>query len=102
MTETEAKELLIDGMNYAAYRETDHSLWPSDKDKLFGELHYKEDRPVYSPSAWGQGEKFESKMSELLKWAIQLGTSKGNYSEAIRVLKDGDHYLNRIIQRAGF
>ena len=52
MTITEAKELLIDGMNYAAYKETEHSLWLTDKDRLFGEPHYHDDRRVFSPSVW--------------------------------------------------
>jgi hypothetical protein len=101
MTVTEAKELLIDGMNYAAYKETDHSLWATDKDRLFGEPHYHEDSPAFSPSVWGDGEEFETKMAQLLKWALQLGSAKGDYREAIRTLRGGDHYLNRIVERAG-
>jgi hypothetical protein len=101
MTDSEAKELLISGMDYAAYRETGYSLWDSDKNKLFGEEHYVSGRPVFQESVWGEGEEFEKKMAELLRWAIQLGRSKNNYDVAIRLLLSGDHYLNRIIRRAG-
>ena len=100
MTDEEAKELLIDGMDYAAYKETDHSLWPSDKNKLFGEPHYTE-KPYDGPSTWGTSAEFERKMAELLKWAVQLGTAKGDYSLAIRHLLSGQHYINTIIGRAG-
>jgi hypothetical protein len=101
MTEDEAKELLIDGMNYAAYHETIHSLWDSDKNKLFGSEHYVSARPVFQPSVWGDGEDFEQKMADLLRWAIQLGRSDERYSEAIRTLLCHEHYLSRIIKRAG-
>ena len=101
MRDDEAKELLIDGMNYAAYRETDHSLYASDKNKLFGSEHYSDgDRPIVAPSPRGQGEVFEKKMEDLLRWALQLGTKKGNYREAIATLRKGDHYINGIIERA--
>jgi len=53
MTENEAKELLIDGMNYAAYRETNHSLWDSDKNTLFGFEHYSSGRTVAFPHVEG-------------------------------------------------
>lgn len=102
MNDNEAKELLISGMDYAAVRETDHSLWDSDKNKLFGEEHYASGRPVFQESVWGEGEQFEEKMAELLRWAVHLGRSKKTtYGEAIRVLLSGDHYINRIINRAG-
>ncbi len=44
MTVEEAKELLISGMNYAAYKETGHSLYDADKNQLFGGERYGEDR----------------------------------------------------------
>jgi|SRR6266516_1361691 len=58
MTTDEARELIIDGINYAAYRETDSSLHDSDKNRLFGSEHYKSDRP--SPSLV-HGQKATSK-----------------------------------------
>jgi hypothetical protein len=39
MTQDEARERIIEGMNYAAYRETDSSLYDSDKNRLFGAEH---------------------------------------------------------------
>jgi hypothetical protein len=87
VTDVEAKELLIGGMNYAAYHETDHSLWPADKNTLFGEPHY-EVGPRDGQSVWGTGEVFESKMADALRWAIHQ-------------LMSGEHYINRIIKRAG-
>jgi len=100
MTDTEAKEMLIGLIDYAAYHETPHSLWPSDKNRLFGGAHYPEDRPVYSPTVWGEGDEFERKMAELLSWGTKLG-SKGEWRAAVRTLASGEHYLNRIIERAG-
>lgn len=102
MTADEAKELLIDRMNYMAYRETDHSLWDSDKNRLFGAEHYVSGRPVLQPSVWGEGEEFEGKMAELFRWAFLLSPPSHRYKEAIQTLKSGDHYLNRIISLAGF
>ena len=102
VTIEEAKELLIGGMNYAAYKETNYSLYASDKNKLFEAEHYSDgDRPIVAPSPWGEGEEFESKMAQLLSWAIQLGSTKGDYKEALRTLRNGKHFLNRIIERAG-
>ena|SRR5690348_18440570 len=100
MTETEAKELLIGGMNYAAYKETGHSLWDSDMNKLFGEEHLRIRQTCLSGERWGDGEEFEKKMATLLRWAVQLGSALGSYPEAIRVLSSGEHYLNHIIRRA--
>ncbi len=88
MTDEQAKELLIAGMNYAAYHETDHSLWDSDKNRLFGADHYRSGSSVAQPSVWGEGEQFEENMAKLLRCAIQLGSTMGSYDEAIRTLAD--------------
>jgi hypothetical protein len=40
MTLDEARHLIIEGMNYAAYKETDSSLRDADKNRLFGSVHY--------------------------------------------------------------
>lgn len=96
MTLIEAKELVISGMNYAAYKETGTSLYDEDKNRLFGSEHYISGRPIYSPSPWGTGEKFEIRMIELLRWALQLGSALGNYNEALRVLGQSDELLGRI------
>jgi hypothetical protein len=100
MTVTEAKELLIDAMNYAAYTQTGVSLYDSDKNRLFGKKHYHSGREVVAPSPWGEGDGFEIKMAELLRWAIKLGATKGKYPDAADVLRSGDHYLNVIIVRS--
>ena len=103
MTVTEAKELLISAINYGAYREADSSLFVSDRNRLFGEDHYKLEPnsvPSDKPSPWGEGELFEKKMAQLLKWALRLGSESGDYGEAIKVLSAGNHYLNRIIGQA--
>lgn len=50
MTLDEARILVIEGINYAAYRETGYSLHDADKNRLFGAEHWKPDRPVYQPS----------------------------------------------------
>jgi len=105
VTEVQAKELIIDGMNYAAYKETDRSLFVEDKNRLFGAEHFALEPHAFDdgrPSPWGTGEQFESRMADLLRWAVALGSSQGDYQEAFAVLKRGDHYLNRIISKAGF
>lgn len=100
MTTVEAKELLINGINYIAYRETPHSLWPSDRNTLFGEEHYPP-RPIVSESVWGNDGQFESKMAELLRLAVHVGTTQGSYQEAIAILRDSDGPLGRVIRKAG-
>jgi len=54
MTTAEARELIIDGINYAAYRETDSSLHDSDKNRFFGSEHYKSDSFIAQPSPVGR------------------------------------------------
>src|SRR5215472_14601637 len=36
MTREEARQMIVDGIDYAAYKETDSSLHDSDKNRLFG------------------------------------------------------------------
>ena len=55
MTPDEARALIIDGMNYVAYHETDFSLHDSNKNRLFGSEHYESGRPVYESSPWTEG-----------------------------------------------
>ena len=99
MTTDEARQCVIDGMNYAAYRETDHSLCDSDKNRLFGSEHYNSGRPIYSASPWAEGD-FESKMTKLLVWANILNNSVPEFAEAQRVLEGEDSILGRVIRRA--
>ena len=74
MTADEARELIVEGINYAAYRETDSSLHDSDKNRLWGSEHYKSGRIVARPSPWAEGN-FEEKMTALLRWANTLNRS---------------------------
>jgi Putative prokaryotic signal transducing protein len=99
MTPDEARQMVIDGMDYAAYRETDSSLHDSDRNRLFGSEHYKSDRPVYNPSPWPEGD-FEAKMATLLAWANVLNRSLPAFADAQRLLEDEDSIIGRIIQRA--
>jgi hypothetical protein len=68
MTPDEARHLIVEGINYTAYRETNSSLHDTDKNRLFGSEHYKSDRIVVKPSPWAEGD-FEEKMATLLNWA---------------------------------
>ncbi len=65
MTLEEARLLIVEGVNYAAYKETDSSLYDSDKNRLFGSEHYKSGRHIVKPSPWAEGD-FEEKMAMLL------------------------------------
>ncbi len=58
--------MIVEGINYAAYRETDSSLHDSDKKRLFGSEHYRSDRDVVKRSPWADGD-FEKKMAMLLR-----------------------------------
>lgn len=99
MTADEARELVIDGINYAAYRETDSSLHDSDKNRLFGSEHYKSGRPVYKPSPWGE-DHFEEKMATLLVWANVLNRSVPTFADAQRLLEGEDSLIGRVIRHA--
>src|SRR5271155_4210013 len=95
----EARQLVIDGINYAAYHESDFSLHDSDKNRLFGSEHYKSDRPVYDPSPWAEGD-FEEKMATLLVRANVLNSSLPAFADAQQLLEDEDSIIGRLIQRA--
>lgn len=99
MTPDEARQLVIDGINYAAYHETDFSLHDSDKNRLFGSDHYKSGRPVFEHSPWAEGN-FEEKMAMLLCWAGVLNRSVREFSEAQKLLEDEDSVLGRVIRSA--
>jgi len=99
MTPDEARQLVIDGINQAAYRETDSSLHDSDKNRLFGSEHYKSDRPVYKPSPWAEGD-FEEKMAMLLVWANVLNRSAPAFTAAQRLLEGEESVIGRVIRRA--
>ena len=99
MTLDEARELVIDGINYAAYRETEHSLHDSDKNVLFGSNHYNSGRPVYEPSPWADGN-VEEKMATLLVWVRRLNASQPAFEEALSLLENEESLLARIIRNA--
>ena len=99
MTIDEARQLVIDGINYAAYHETDSSLHDSDKNRLFGSEHYKSGRLVYNPSPWAEGD-FEEKMAMLLVWANVLNSSVAAFTEAQRLLEGEDSVVARVIRSA--
>ena len=99
MTPDEARQLVIDGINQAAYRETDSSLHDSDKNRLFGSEHYKSGRPVYKPSPWAEGD-FEEKMAMLLVWADVLNRSAPTFTAAQRLLEGEESVIGRVIRRA--
>jgi hypothetical protein len=101
MSPDEARQLVIDGINYAAYRETDSSLHDSDKNRLFGSEHYSSDRPVYNPSPWAEGN-FEEKMATLLVWANVLNRSVPEFTNAQRLLENEESVIGRVIRRAKF
>jgi hypothetical protein len=99
MTTDEARQFVIEGINYAAYREAGYSLYDSDKNRLFGSEHYNSGQPVYGPSRWAEGD-FESKMTKLLVWANMLNRSVPEFTEAQRLLEGEDSVLGRVIRSA--
>lgn len=98
MTSDEARHLIIEGINYAAYRETDSSLHDSDKNRLFGSEHYKSGRFIAQPSPWA-GVDFEEKMAKLLHWANALNRSVAVFTEAEELLEGEDSVIGRVIRR---
>jgi len=99
MTPDEARHLFIEGINYAAYHETDFSLHDSDKNRLFGSVHYESGQPVREPSPWAEGD-FEEKMAMLLVWANVLNRSVPAFTEAQKLLESEDSAVGRIIRAA--
>jgi hypothetical protein len=97
ITEDEARHLVIEGINYAAYHETDFSLYDSDRNRLFGSGHYDSGRPVHEPSPWAEGD-FEAKMAMLLVWANVLNASVPRFTKAQKLLENEDSALGRIIR----
>jgi hypothetical protein len=98
MTRDEARHLIVEGINYAAYRETDFSLHDADKNRLFGSEHYRSGRCVTKPSPWAEGD-FEEKMATLLRWANALNHSLPAFTEAQQLLESEDSVIGRVIQR---
>jgi len=99
MTLEEARLVIVEGVNYAAYKEMDSSLHDSDKNRLLGSEHYKAGRDVVKPSPWAEGD-FEEKMATLLRWADTLNRSVPAFTEAQKLLEDEDSVIGRVIRRA--
>src|SRR6266852_1829986 len=93
----EARLMIIDGINYAAYKETDSSLHDSDKNRLFGSEHYNSGRHVVKPSPWSEGN-FEEKMAMLLRWANALNASVPSFTQAQALLETEDSVIGRVIR----
>jgi hypothetical protein len=98
MTLEEARLLIVEGINYAAYKETNSSLYDSDKNRLMGSEHYKSDRHIAKPSPWADGD-FEGKMAMLLHWANTLNSSNPAFMQAVNLLEADDSLLGRVIRR---
>jgi hypothetical protein len=99
MTLDEAREKVISGIDYAAYRETDYSLYDANKNRLFGCQHYNSGRSICEPSPWAEGD-FEAKMAMLLVWANVLNSGVPAFAEAQRLLEGEDSVIGRVITRA--
>ncbi len=99
MTPEEARQAVVDGINYAAYEQTDSSLYDSDKNHLFGSEHYRCYRVVVKPSPWAEGD-FEGKMAVLLRWANALNSSDPAFAEAQSLLEGEDSVIGRVIRRS--
>ncbi len=99
MTSDEAREEIISGIDYAAYRESDFSLHDTDKNRIFGSEYYKSGRPVYDPSHWAEGD-FEARMAALLALASVMNRSDPAFAEAQRLLENEDSVIGRIIRKA--
>lgn len=97
MTPDEARQIIVEGINYAAYSKTDSSLYDSDKNRLFGSEHYKSGRHVVKPSPWSDGN-FEEKMATLLRWANVLDASVLSFAQAQALLEAEDSVIGRVIR----
>ena len=98
MTLDEARHLIIEGINYAAYSETDSSLYDSDKNRLWGSEHYNSGRSVVKPSPWA-GDDFEEKMATLLQWANALNRTVPAFRAAQKLLECEESVIGRVIRR---
>ncbi len=94
-----ARELIVEGINYAGYRETESSRYDSDKNRLFGSEHYKSDRVTVRSSPWAEGN-FAEKMAMLLRWAGELNRSVPAFQEAQRLLENENSLIGSTIRRA--
>ncbi len=98
MTSDQARDVIIEGLNYAAYRETDSSLHDADKNRLWGSEHYNSARHLANPSPWAEGD-FEEKMTVLLRWANILNRNVSEFQEAQDLLSREETLIGRLIRR---
>jgi hypothetical protein len=89
--------MIIDSINYAAYKETDSSLHDSDKNRLFGSEHYNSGCEVVKPSPWAEGD-FGEKMAMLLRWANALKRCDRAFAQALNLLEGEDSVIGRVIR----
>jgi hypothetical protein len=98
MTLEEARLVIVEGINYAAYKETDSALHDADKNRLVGSEHYKSGREVVKASPWAEGD-FEEKMAMLLRWANALNRSVPAFAQEQSLLEDEDSVIGRVVRR---
>lgn len=99
MTADEARHLVIEGIGYAAYKETASALYDSDKNNLFEAEHYSSGCLAERTSPWEKRD-FEEKMATLLNWANELNRSVAAFGEAQAILAGEDSTLGRVIRAA--
>src|SRR5260370_9248649 len=97
LTPAEARELIVDGINYAAYKETESSLHDSDKNRLFGSERFNSGREGVGPSPWSEGD-FEEKMVMRLRWANLLNPSVPPFTAAHGLLQGETLVTGRCIR----
>jgi hypothetical protein len=97
MTVQEAREIVIEAMNYAAYKETDSSLFDSDKNRLYGSDHYNSGRLIVRPSPWV--DDFETKMVQLLQWAHTFSRSDAQFKDSLRVLLTDSCPIGNLVRK---
>jgi hypothetical protein len=97
MTEEEARQIVVEGINYAAYKETDSSLYDADKNRLFGSDHYNSGRLIVKSSPWSEGN-FEERMAMLLRWANTLNALVPAFAQAQALLESEDSIMGRVIR----
>lgn len=99
VTPEEARRVVVDCINRAAYKEAVSSLHDSDKNRLLGSERYESDRAIVKSSQWAEGD-FEGKMALLLSWANSLHRSDPVFVEAQRILEEEDSVIGRVIRRS--
>jgi hypothetical protein len=98
MTSDEVRDLIIESMNYAAYKETDSSLYDADKNRLFASERYKSGRMIVKPNPWVEGD-FEAKMRTLPRLANILNRSVPACKEASTLFENENSVLGNGLRR---